>query len=51
MQNFVLVGKAILIEDKANCLEACRFDDKCLSCTYSVYHLIEADVDGSVLSS
>ena len=35
LQDFVLVGKAILIEDKASCLEACRLDDKCLSCTYN----------------
>ena len=34
-QDFVLVGEAILIEDKANCLEACRLDDKCLSCPYN----------------
>ena len=35
LQDFVLVGKAILIEDRGSCLEACHLDDKCLSCSYN----------------
>ena len=29
-----LVGEAVMVEDRQSCLEACKFDEQCQSCTF-----------------
>ena len=31
----VLVGKAVLVEDRASCFEACKIDKQCYSSTFN----------------
>ena len=35
LSNHVLVGEAIKVEDQLSCLEACKMDEKCQSCTFN----------------
>ena len=34
LKNFYLVGEAVLVEDQLSCLEACKLNDQCQSCTF-----------------
>ena len=35
MEDFVLVGKAITVEDRPSCFEACELDQQCKSATFN----------------
>ena len=35
MEGLVLVGKALKLRDRDTCLQVCKADEKCYSCTYN----------------